>query len=187
MEHDDKVCEQMDLGLAQEIYPKEVIERCVRESQPWSSKQRRVRKVNASSLVWLVILMGLWSRLCQRLVWQKMVSKLVILHPGDGSGELSASGICGRREALGRAALHQLLHERCCVLATAEKMPSAFFGRSRLMAIDGTLFNLPDTQANREAFGGSSNHCGKGPYPQARCVLLCECGTHAVVGLDICG
>jgi hypothetical protein len=48
---DDKVCEQMDLGLVQEISPKEVIERCVQESQPWASKARRVRKVTASSLV----------------------------------------------------------------------------------------------------------------------------------------
>lgn len=183
---DDKVCEQMDLGLIQEIYPKEVIERCVQESQPWASKARRVRKITACSLVWFVILMGLWSRLCQRLVWQKMVSKLSILHPADGQGDLSASGISGRRAALGSAALQRLLQERCHVLATPEKMPGAFFGRYRLMALDGTLFNLPDTQANYQAFGGSSNQCGKGPYPQARCVLLCECGTHAVVGLDIC-
>src|ERR1051326_2036595 len=53
------------------------------------------------------------------------------------------------------------------------------------MAIDGTLFNTPDTAANFQAFGGSSNQFGKGAYPQGRCVLLSECGTQAVVGLDI--
>jgi hypothetical protein len=26
---------------------------------------------------------------------------------------------------------------------------------------------------------------GKGAYPQVRCVLLCECGTHAVVALTM--
>jgi hypothetical protein len=31
----------------------------------------------------------------------------------------------------------------------------------------------------------SSNQYGKGAYPQVRCVLLAECGSHAVVGLEI--
>ena len=39
-------------------------------------------------------------------------------------------------------------------------MPGAFFGRYRLMAIDGTVFNTPDTQANTLAFGRSSNQYG---------------------------
>ena len=31
----------------------------------------------------------------------------------------------------------------------------------------------------------SLNQYGKGAYPQVRCVLLAECGTHAVVGMHI--
>ena len=40
------------------------------------------------------------------------------------------------------------------------------------MALDGTLFNLPDTLANEQAFGRSRNRYGKGAYAQARVVLL---------------
>lgn len=185
MDIDDKVCEQIDLGLAQQIYPKEVIERCVRASQPWSDKARRVRQSTALSLVWLLIGMGLWSRLPQRLVWQKLVGKLSTLHPGEGQGQLSDSGISGRRQALGSQGLQTLMQECCQALAHQSTMEASFFGRYRLMAIDGTLFNLADTQANEQAFGRSSNQCGKGAYPLARCVLLSECGTHAVLGLDI--
>src|SRR5260221_13948979 len=53
------------------------------------------------------------------------------------------------------------------------------------MAITGTVFNSPETAANAAAFGRSSNQYGKGAYPQVRCVLLAECGSHAVVGLSI--
>ena len=53
------------------------------------------------------------------------------------------------------------------------------------MAIDGTVFNTADTPANEAAFGRSSNQYGKGAYPQVRCVLLAECGSHAVVGLEM--
>src|SRR5271167_4249400 len=49
------------------------------------------------------------------------------------------------------------------------------------MALDGSLFNVPDTQA----FGRSCNQYGKGAYPQARAVMLTECGSHATVGLHL--
>jgi hypothetical protein len=53
------------------------------------------------------------------------------------------------------------------------------------MAIDGTLFNVADVQVNEQAFGRSHNQFGKGAYPQVRCVLLAECGSHTVVGMQI--
>src|SRR5436189_6393608 len=77
------------------------------------------------------------------------------------------------------------MQERCQLLATPASMPSAFCGRYRLMAIDGTLFNTADTAANAAAFGRSSNQYGPGAYPQVKCVLLAECGSHAVVGLEM--
>jgi hypothetical protein len=49
------------------------------------------------------------------------------------------------------------MHTCCVPLADQKRMPSAFFGRYRLMAIDGTVFTLADTPANEQAFGRSSN------------------------------
>jgi hypothetical protein len=34
MDVDDKVCEQVEMGLLEKVYPKEVIIKCVEESQP---------------------------------------------------------------------------------------------------------------------------------------------------------
>src|SRR5216683_2644 len=185
MDVDDKVCEQVDLALLARVYPKEEIERCVGQSQPWVSKARRVRQSTLLALVWFVIGLALWSRLSQRLVWDKLVGKLSLLHPGEPRSRLSASGLSGRRQELGSQGLQGLLHECCQVLAQPQQMPSAFFGRYRLMAIDGTVFSTADTAANDAAFGRSSNQYGPGAYPQVRCVLLAECGSHAVVELEI--
>ena len=185
MELDDKVCEQVDVSLLSTVYPPEAIERCVGQSQPWANKRRRVRQSTLVALVLFVIGLALWSRLCQRLVWEKLVGKLSALHPADPHSELSASALAGRRVVLGSAGLAALFKECCHMLAQPDTLPSAFYGRYRLMAIDGTLFNTPDTPANETAFGRSSNQYGKGAYPQVRCVLLAECGTHAVVGLAI--
>jgi len=185
MDLDDKVCEQVDLTLLAQVYPPGVIERCLGQSQAWASKVRRVRQSTLLAVVLFVIGMALWSRLSQRRVWDKLVGKLSTLHPGEPQSQLSASALSGRRKALGSQGLQALMHECCQVLAQPQTMPSAFFGRYRLMAIDGTLFNTADTPANEAAFGRSSNQYGKGAYPQVRGVLLAECGSHAVVELEI--
>ncbi len=182
---DDKVCEQVSMPLLHEVYPKEVIERCVQQSEPWNTKVRRVRLSTALSLVLFVIALGLWSRRNQCQVWNSLVGKRSSLHPAEPDSAISDSGLSGRRHALGSHCLQVLMQERCQLLATPASMPSAFFGRYRLMAIDGTLFHTPDTKANAAAFGRSSNQYGPGAYPQVKCVLLAECGSHAVVGLEM--
>ncbi len=185
MDVDDKVCEQVSMTMLTQVYPKEVIEQCVQQSEPWSSKARRVRLSTALTLVLFVIAMALWSRRNQCQVWQSLVGKLSDLHPAEPKSSISDAGLSGRRKELGSQGLQALMRERCQVLAQRSTMPTAFFGRYRLMAIDGTLFNTPDTQANTAAFGRSSNQYGPGAYPQVRCVLLTECGSHAVVGLEM--
>jgi Transposase DDE domain/Insertion element 4 transposase N-terminal len=185
MDVNDKVCEQVSMTMLSQVYPREVIERCVQQSEPWSTKARRVRASTALALVMFVMGMALWSRLNQCQVWQKLVGRLSDLHPREPQSGLSDSGISGRRQELGSQCLQTLMHERCHLIAQPQSMPGAFFGRYRLMAIDGTAFNTPDTPANALAFGRSSNQYGPGAYPQVRCVLLAECGSHGVVGLEI--
>lgn len=127
MDLDDKVCEQVDGSLLSQVYPPEVIQRCVGQSQPWVSKVRRVRQSTLLALVLFVLGMGLWSRLSQRLVWDKLVGKLSTLHPGEPQSQVSASALSGRRRALGSQGLQALMHECCRVLAQPQTM------RSRLL------------------------------------------------------
>ncbi len=185
MDVDDKVCEQVDMTMLSNVSPQEVIQRRVRESQPWSEQERRVRQSTALTLVLFVIGMALWSRLNQCQVWQKLVGKLSSLHPGEPASALSDAGLSGRRQAVGSQCLQAVMRERCQLIAQRSSMPTACFGRYRLMAIDGTVLNTPATTANAAAFGRSSKQDGPGAYPQVRCVLVAECGSHAVVGLEI--
>jgi len=93
------------------VYPQEERERCVGQSQPWVSKARRVRQRTMLVLVWFVIGLALGSRLNQRLVWDKLVGKLSVLHPGEPTSRLSASALSGRRQELGGQGLQTLRHE----------------------------------------------------------------------------
>ncbi len=124
MDVDDKVCEQVSMTMLEGVYPKAVIERCVQQSEPWSSKARRVRASTILSLVLFVIGMALWSRLNQCQVWHKLVGKLSDLHPGSPQGGLSDSGLSGRRLALGSQGLQAIMRERCQVLAQPSSMRS---------------------------------------------------------------
>ncbi len=65
MDVDDKGCEQVSMTMLTSVSPKEVIERGVQQSQPWSTKARRVRASSVLALVLFVIGMALWSRLNQ--------------------------------------------------------------------------------------------------------------------------
>jgi hypothetical protein len=105
MDIDDKVCEQVSMTLLKEVYPKEVIERCLEHSQPWASKQRRVRGSTGLALVLFVIALALWSRLNQCQVWHKQVGKLSTLHPAEPDSGLTASGLAGRRKATSQPVL----------------------------------------------------------------------------------
>src|SRR5260370_1780336 len=82
-------------------------------------------------------------------------------------------------QQLGEQARQTLFTRLDHPIATAQTRGAFRFGR-RLVAVDSTVDNVPDTEANRQAFGYSQNGDSHSPYPQVRCVYLAECGTHAL-------
>ena len=57
----------------------------------------------------------------------------------------------------------------------------AFLGPWRLMAVDGVEWDVPDSAANRAAFGSTAGPAGPAPFPKVRVVTVSECGSHAAV------
>jgi hypothetical protein len=70
------------MSMLGEVYPTEVMERCVQQSEPWNTQVRRVRLSTVLSLVLFVIGMARWSRRNQCQVWDRQV----------GQAQRSASG-----------------------------------------------------------------------------------------------
>lgn len=60
-------------------------------------------------------------------------------------------------------------------------------GSFRLTAIDGFVVNVPDTKGNDEEFGRPRKDKEQAPYPQARVVVLSECGSRAVIAAEVGG
>jgi hypothetical protein len=98
----------------------------------------------------------------------------------------SQVAITKARARLGAEPVRALYGRVAAPLATPESS-GAFLGELRLMAIDGTTFDVADTPANEAAFGrpGSGRGEGRGAYPQLRVVGLAECGTHAITDVAL--
>ncbi len=67
-------------------------------------------------------------------------------------------------------------------LRATKKTPGAFLNGLRLMSLDGSLIDVPDTANNARVFGYPGSRPGtRAAFPKARLVLLIESGTHLIV------
>ena len=61
------------------------------------------------------------------------------------------------------------------------KIKGAFLNGLRIVAIDGTCFDIPDSSENARVFGRPSSRPGtKSAFPKLRLVILVEAGTHLI-------
>jgi hypothetical protein len=106
------------------------------------------------------------------------------LHPTRDHPEPTDSAFSQARRRLGVAPLRHLFLETARPMATHQTV-GAFYRGWRLLGIDGTTLDLPDTPENARTFGRPTTGRAEGAFPQVRLLALCELGTHAVCGLAI--
>jgi hypothetical protein len=140
-----------------------------------SSERRRC--LPADSVVWLVIAMALFAADSIPKAWRR-------LHPSRDRPEPTDSAFSQARRRLGVAPLRQLFLETARPMAIHQTVGASYRGW-RLMGLDGTTLDLPDTPENARAFGRPTTGRAEGAFPQVRLLALCELGTHAVCGLAI--
>src|SRR4051812_12947014 len=147
-----------------------ILSRCGRASQ-------RRRRLPAESVVWLVVAMALFAADPIPKVWRR-------LHPTRDEPEPDDSAFTQARRRLGVAPLRRLFLEIARPMGTHQTVGASYRGW-RLMGLDGTTLDLPDTPENARTFGRPTTGRAEGAFPQVRLLALCELGTHAVCGLSI--
>ncbi len=163
-------------GLRKVISP-EVIEQALSESGRAGQRQCQL---SHRTMLWIVLAMGLLTHLPLRQVF-KYARRMVL-----GEKTPARSSLCEGRQRLGVEPVRSVFEQVVRPLATPST-PGAFYKGFRLMAIDGTVQDVPDTPANAEHFGRSSGGRGDSAFPQLRKVSLVEVGTHVEVALTIGG
>jgi hypothetical protein len=130
-------------------------------------------------ILWVVLAMGLFTDLPIRQVFKAARR----LRKGEESPHRSS--LCVGRKRLGVAPVRYLFNQTVRPLAEPTT-PGAFYGGFRLMGIDSTVLDVPDTPANDAAFGRpSAGPRGDGAFPQVRKLSLVELGTHVEVAMIV--
>jgi len=140
----------------------------------------RERKLNMPVVVLLMIAINIYTHLSIQRVMSKIAQGLRFIWPDPDWEPPWDSAITYRRYQLGARPLVALFHRVCRPMAGAET-PGAFLFGLRLMAIDGTTEDVPDTPHNAAVFGRHRSQRGASAFPQVQGVYLVECGTHALV------
>ena len=149
---------------------------------------RRVRSFPAVAGVYYCMALSLYPEAAYEEVFAVVAQGLAWSSGAAEPTLVRKSSISALRTRIGAAPLSELVR-RCCVpLAQQRTHPQAFYAGLRLVAIDGSCFELPDEADNAATFGypGSrTSLAGHAGYPQARCVILVECATHAILGANL--
>jgi len=165
--------------------PVEVISATISES---NSQTQRQRKLPAHLTVCLVIAFSFWSKASMRDVLKNLVDGLSTqwTRLSQYWKVPNSASISEARARLGCQVMRRLFEQVVRPLATPET-PGAFLGGLRLMAVDGTLLDVPDSQANARVFGYPGTRFDThAAFPKVRLVLLIEAGTHLVTNALIC-
>jgi hypothetical protein len=134
--------------------------------------EKRKRRLPARSVVWLVIAMSLFSGL-------SVPKAFRALHPSRDEHEPDDSAFPKARARLGVRPLRELFDEVSAELAP-QGLPGVCYRHWRLLGLDGSVFDVPDTPQNEAVFGRAGNQRSPYAFPQMRVLALCELGTRQV-------
>lgn len=159
--------------LAEGIFPLLVVDQVLADCE---RVEKRRRKLPAHLMVYHVITCGLMVSESAREVLRRLIGASCQA-VSDLEKIATRSAICKALERLGAEPMRKLFERVVRPIAT-KNTRGAWFKDLLLVSIDGTSMNLPDSDSNVKVYGKPSAAAGKtAPFPQIRCVALCELGT----------
>jgi hypothetical protein len=176
IEPETKFNELMSIEAITRVVPLAKIQATVQECGVAGQRERRLPG-------WLTVLlcigMNLLSELSMTGVMEHLMRGTRLIHPSDEEAAPTTGAYSQARSRLGAKVLERLFKGVCRPLATPDTRGAFAYGL-RLVALDGSIDDVPDSAANSAYFGRASAQRGASAFPQVQCVYLCECGTHAI-------
>lgn len=171
------------MGLLTRVFPPDVVDEVIAEA---GRTQARQRALPARVMAYFSIGMALYSEGSYEDVFAQLTDGLSWTTGWAQSwSPPTKSAIFQARSRLGYEPMRDLFARVARPVAHADTPGSWLAGR-RMVAIDGTCVDVPDTAVNAEFFGRPASSRGdKSAFPQARLVAVAECGTHAVFDAEI--
>jgi hypothetical protein len=152
------------------------------------AKEKRHRGLPSQLVVCLIVAMSFWSKDSMRDVLKNLLDGLneVWLKTGKYWKTPCKAAITKARKRLGPVVMTQLFHQLVRPMGTTETV-GVFLNGLRVVAIDGTCLDIPDSDENARVFGRPGSRPGtRAAFPKARLVILVETGTHLIFDALIC-
>lgn len=146
---------------------------------------QRIRSFPAVAGVYYVMALSLYPEASYEAVFSAVSQGLAWEAGAPEPAGVSKVSISLLRQRIGAQPLADLVAQCCKPLADPAVHPGGFYRGLRLVAFDGSTFELADEPSVEKEFGRPGGRQGQAGYPQARCVLLAECGTHAILGANL--
>jgi hypothetical protein len=180
-QRDVTVPDLIGLGFLAAFCPPATVDRILEET---GRMEQRTRLLPSRLVVYYVLAMALYAREGYRELFRLLVEGLRSVDPSLPIVVPQKSAFSKARERVGSAPLRRLFEETAVPMASPST-PGAWYRHWRVMSLDGSTMEVPDTQANDDHFGRPVVSRGeKSAYPRLRWVALGEAGTRAVVGLE---
>ncbi len=175
----ERFSDRIALGVLTRVFPPGLVDEVIAEC---GRREQRSRLLPARVVVYFVLAMCLFSGQGHEEVARLLTQGLERVRQWEKPWRVPTTAAIGRaRRRLGPQPL-KVLFDRVCRPVATPATAGAWYRRWRLVAVDGTVFDVPDTEANSMFFGrpGSARGQQRCAYPQVRVAALVECGTHAV-------
>jgi len=177
-----RLSDYLSASLLARVFPAEMVNSVLDEHK---SNSERIRRFPAAAGVYYCMALSLYPEAAYEQVFAVVAQGLAWAAGAAEPAPVAKSSISQLRHKIGAAPLISLVHRACVPLADVRTHPEAFFAGLRLVAIDGSTFEVPDEADNVEQFGYPGSLNGHAGYPQAQCVVLVECATHAILDANM--
>jgi Insertion element 4 transposase N-terminal/Transposase DDE domain len=172
--------DRLVIGVLTSVFPPALVDEVIDAA---GAREQRMRSLPARLTVYFTLALWLFMGCGYDTVLRNLAEGLAWVQGGWGSWRVPSTGsITKARARLGPEPL-RLLFERVAGPVGTAGMAGVFWRGLRLVAVDGTTVEVPDSAANDAAFGRPTGSDGwRGAYPQVTLVALAECGTRALLG-----
>jgi hypothetical protein len=177
-----RLTDYLSTSLLARAYPASLINELLDKHRCNSQRQRQFP---ATAVMYYCMSLSLYPEAAYADVFDAVAQGLAWRNRSEMPTSIKPASISGARAKIPWPVFKELQERACQPLATPDFCPQAFYCGLRLMAMDGSNFEVPDEPSNIKSFGYPGSRTGVAGYPQAQCAVLIECGTHAIVGANI--
>lgn len=179
-----RITDAISLGVIAQTFPVSQVHAVLAAT---GTASRRERDLPAHVMVYYVIALALFMHASSREVLRCLLEGVQwLLDPSARLKVAGKSGISQARTRLGWEPVRRL-HDEVVRPIAGLATRGAWYGRWRLVSLDGSTLDVADEAANAQAFGRPGSSRGDSAFPQIRFVALVENGTHVLFAARMAG